>query len=466
MIRTALLVAGLMAILAGIGPAQYRPSSYLMGGVASTLSTHWNGVWLVDLKARSATSLTRGLQVYDVPHVAMDADNRRVVFTADGAWGSGFSSYLQSGVYRLDPATFQVTTVAAHTLQLFSPTRLLVNQDGDYVLTVNTGLMGAVYQVMKVSGVGGVVTTLFGYNHLPGAAKMNIGVNMDTGNYLVSAFRFLGSPQIPSTVLDVAEDGTYTTFGGATYGWDSAAANMQQDRDTGAILGQADNCLYQLMAGAATRTTLAQPTVPKGFALEHGSLFDLQSAAAPRIVASGHVTTLVGGRTCDKPAVFYLDARPPYACTGINADPGNQTGCQVNLSRGFGFYRGRHIQTVKIQTGRWQVHLSCPDYPGKAYALVLSAAGYRPGVKLPDGRRIHLNLDLLSVLSLQNQLQPLFDPGPLTLDKAGTATGLIDVSSLPPVDVPVWMALGVLDPRAPCGLAFLPDTYVMRLRSR
>jgi hypothetical protein len=466
MTRIGLLVAALGALLAGVGPAQYHPPSYLMGGVASTLSTHWNGIWLVDLQAGSAVSLTRGVKVFDVPCVHMDADNRRVVFTADGTRTAGFSTYLQSGLYRVDPATFQVTTVAASTFQLFSPTRLLVNQDGDYIVTVNTGLMGAVYNVMKVSGVGGILTTVFGIGHLPGAEKMNIGVNMDTGNYLVSAFRFLGSPQYPHTVLDVAEGGTWTTFAGATYGWDSTGANLQQDFDTGAIVGQADNCLYRLMPGAATRTTLALLTAASGFALENGSLFDLQSAAAPRIVASGHVTTLIGSRVCDKPAVFTIDARPPYACTGINADPHDRTGCQVNLSRGFGFYRGRHIQTVKIGTGRWQVHLSCSDYPGKAYVLVLSAVGYRPGVTLPDGRQIHLNLDLLSVLSLQNALRPLFDPGPLTLGPTGAATAQIDVSSLPPVDVPIWMALGVLDPKAPCGLAFLPDTCVLRLRSR
>ncbi|MBN2491420.1 MAG: hypothetical protein JXQ29_11285 [Planctomycetes bacterium] len=464
--RTGLLAAAMVAMLAGIASAQYRTPSYLMGGVASTLSTHWNGVWLADLKARSITSLTRGIPVFDIPCLAMDADNRRVVFTADGTQMPGFSSYLQSGVYRVDPATFQVTTVAAHTLQLFSPTHLLVNPDGDYVLTVRTSLIGAVYNVMKVSGVGGVLTTVFGISHLPGAEKMNLGINMDTGNYLVTAFRFLGSPQYPHTVLDVAEDGTWTTFAGATYGWDSTGANLQQDFDTGALVGQADNCLYQLMPGAATRTTLAFLPTSARFVLEFGSLFDLQSAAAPRIVASGHVTTLVQGRVCDKPAVFTIDARPPYACTGINADPGDQTGCQTNLSRGFGFHLGRHLQTVKIGTGRWQVHASCPDYPGKAYALVLSARGYRPGIKLPDGRRVHLNLDPLSVLSLQNLLRPLFDPGPLTLDASGRAAGLIDASSLPPVDVPLWIALAVLDPQAPCGLAFLPDTCVMRLRSR
>lgn len=466
MTRIGLLAAALTAVLAGTAPAQYHPQSYLMGGVASTLSTHWNGIWLVDLQAGSAVSLTRGVKVFDIPCLRMDADNRRVVFTADGSRMAGFSSYLQSGLYRVDPATFQVTTVAASSLQLFSPTRMLVNQDGDYVVTVNTGLMGAVYNVIKISGVGGILTTVFGINHLPGAAKMNIGVNMDTGNYLVSAYRFLGSPQYPHTLLDVAENGIWTTFAGVTYGWDSTAANLQQDFATGAVVGQADNCLYQLMPGAAKRTTLALLSAASGFALESGSLFDLQSAAAPRIVASGHVTTLILGRIHDKPAVFTIDARPPYACTGINADPSNQTGCRVNLSRGFGFYRDRHIQPVKIGTGRWQVHLSCPDYPRKAYVLVLSASGYRPGVKLPDGRRVHLKLDPLSVLSLQNALRPLFDPGPLILGPTGMAVAQIDVSSLPPVDVPIWMALGVLDQTAPCGLAFLPDTYVMRLRSR
>jgi hypothetical protein len=289
---------------------------------------------------------------------------------------------------------------------------------------------------------------------------------MDTGNYLVSVFRFLGSPTYPHTVMDVAEDGTYTTFAGAGYGWDSTGANLQQNFGSGAVEGQADDNLYRLMPGAATRTTLTRLSVPKSFALEFGSLLDRQSAPSPRIVASGHVTTLIQNRTHVKPAIFTIDANPPHACTGINCDPLNQTGYLAQLSRGLGFYRGRHLQTAKLAPGRWSIRLSCPDHPGKTYVLILGATGYRPGIKLPDGRTFHLNFDAFFALSMANLLRPYFDPGPLRLNATGDAVGRIDVSSLPPFDIPIWIAAGVLDPSAPSGIACLPDTYVMRLRSR
>ena len=113
---------------------------------------------------------------------------------------------------------------------------------------------------------------------------------------------------------------------------------------------------------------------------------------------------------------------------------------------------------------QWNIHISCPDFPGNDYALLLSASGYRPGIKLPDNRTVHLNYDDLFKLSSRNMLKPFFDPGPLKLDAKGEAVGTIDLRALPPkLNIPVWMALAVLDPQAPNGIAYLPDTYVMRL---
>ena len=67
-------------------------------------------------------------------------------------------------------------------------------------------------------------------------------------------------------------------------------------------------------------------------------------------------------------------------------------------------------------------------------------------------------------MSLKNWLRPYFNPGPLVLDAGGEAQGSIDISKLPPLGgVPIWIAVAVLDPAAPDGMAYLPDTYVMRL---
>ena len=41
--------------------------------------------------------------------------------------------------------------------------------------------------------------------------------------------------------------------------------------------------------------------------------------------------------------------------------------------------------------------------------------------------------------------------------------GKLDLSTLDQLGMPIWLAMAVLDPAAPCGIAYLPDTYVMRI---
>jgi len=132
-------------------------------------------------------------------------------------------------------------------------------------------------------------------------------------------------------------------------------------------------------------------------------------------------------------------------------------------ARGFDFYRGRHLQTFRQAPGRWDLLISCPSFPNRAYAVALSLTGYRPAVRLPDGRRVHLVPDLLTQLSLSNLLNPFFNPGPLVLNARGEAVARFDVTTLPKLNgQPIWIAAAVLDPQAPYGLAYLPDTQVLR----
>ena len=113
------------------------------------------------------------------------------------------------------------------------------------------------------------------------------------------------------------------------------------------------------------------------------------------------------------------------------------------------------------------VRLGVPQHLNKAYVLVAGMSGVRPGVSLADGRNINLNPDVICFATLSNLLQPFFNPGPLELDALGEAKGVLDLSSLPipknGLGMPLWIAMAVLDPLAPCGMAYLPDTYVMRL---
>ena len=86
---------------------------------------------------------------------------------------------------------------------------------------------------------------------------------------------------------------------------------------------------------------------------------------------------------------------------------------------------------------------------------------------LPDGRNINLNLDVVVWVTANNLLPGIWKGGPGMLDGNGEAKGSLDLSGfkIPNTGLgqPIWIAVAVLDPKAPCGIAYLPDTYVMRL---
>ena len=75
---------------------------------------------------------------------------------------------------------------------------------------------------------------------------------------------------------------------------------------------------------------------------------------------------------------------------------------------------------------------------------------------------INLNVDMVTLLTLGNLVPTIWNAGPGTLDAAGEARGLLDLDFIGGLGVPLWIAWIVLDPAAPVGIAYIPDTYVMR----
>jgi len=465
-----LIVLAAVLGLAGLAPGQYHASDYLVGGCSSPAGT-WNGIWLADAARQSVRHLTPNDRISGSRSFCMDVDNRHIVFSA--GWRSTTSSpELFSGVYRLDPATLTMQTVMAHGSLLHSPGPMTINQDGDYVFGCTQLLWASpqepfVSNVLKIDRTTGRLTTVFSSLQLGAAAEyLAVGRNMDTGNYLVNATSQAVLPRMLYGVLDVEEGGRFSTFAGAgpnSWGWHGYFDSMYQNFDTGAIEGQDSGCLYQLRPGANRRTTLQWLQFPGTFSMLHTSRFDVQSAARKRLVATGLNFKMIGTLGYQTPAIFTIDARPPHAVVAVDCDPAAMNGHRLAPSTAFEFYRGRHIQTVATGPRKWRIQLSFPRFPNRAYAMMLSAAGYRPGTPLPDGRRVYLVPDALTVLSARNALRPFFQPGPLTLDANGAAAGHLDLSGIGRLGRPLWIAVAILDPNAPLGVAYLPDTYVMRI---
>ncbi len=100
----------------------------------------------------------------------------------------------------------------------------------------------------------------------------------------------------------------------------------------------------------------------------------------------------------------------------------------------------------------------------RPYAVAMSLSGVRPGVVLPDGRRIPLNIDWLTQASVTGALHPILFGTTGKLVRFGRARAVIHLPNLPaPLGLRVWAVAIVFDPAAPLGIATISAPVVMTL---
>jgi hypothetical protein len=101
----------------------------------------------------------------------------------------------------------------------------------------------------------------------------------------------------------------------------------------------------------------------------------------------------------------------------------------------------------------YQLRIGFPAAGGLTYAAALSLGGIRPGIGLPDGRRIALAIDPLFLLTAAHGDIPGLTQGLRgTLSAAGQATATIAVPTGLPIGLRVFASAVVIDARAPVGL--------------
>jgi len=127
--------------------------------------------------------------------------------------------------------------------------------------------------------------------------------------------------------------------------------------------------------------------------------------------------------------------------------------------------RGRNVSTARTMPGKWHVNLSFPGEAAKSYVVALSAAGTRPGVALPDGRRIQMNVDTLTALSINGLLAPIFTGQAGKLNASGAGIAFIDARSLLPAaqGVRVWIVAVTFDGSASLGIETISDPHLLIL---
>jgi len=465
-----MILAVALAFLAGLCSAQsYHDGKYITGGYAYRCSSGTAaGLFLVGSDGSSSTLVVPGYTSYGW---CMDVDNRKIVFTACTTTSTSTCySGPASGVYRYDPGTMVLETLAGpDTMGLYSNYKIHVNQDGDFLFGNHAKSMvgtTTVYdsRVMKLSRSGTLSTFLStmalgrrGYIH------ENIQRDIKTGNLLIADG---SSHTTPSTfrygILEVSPGGgTVNTWStGGSYGW-HGDYTMPQDSTTGYITGPDGRTVYQLKPGTTSRTTIA--TLTSGS--YSNCKFDLQTAAARRWVGT---------------AYSYSSTHRYEQWIGYVAHDGTGTVTSIKVTsfeqgkrayyEDFEFFLNNPLTTEKLSDGdvvQMKIRMSCPGCPGNAYAIAAGITGVSPGIPLPDGRNINLNYDVFVYVTLNDLIPDIWKGGPGVLDGQGEASGILDLAPLSPppggFGIPIWIAMAVIDPNAPSGIKYIPDTIVVRI---
>jgi hypothetical protein len=412
--RTSILLAllALTALTAG-APAQNHPENFLLSGSSIQI-------------LKGSGSFTT---IYNNPGsahgVTTDLDNRNVVFA-------------ETDLYRVDPANSAVTTV--FPAGLGGSANVTIDHNGDYIMT-GIGLGSSSYSIFRIHN--NALTTIATMGPTSGTFSFTGGLlrDIDTGNFVLQVY---GGSAGPHPIISVAPDGTYTTLvanistlGGPRY-------EFTQDIRTGDFyVGINDTSLGYLVRATRSGATTVVASNADRFAY-NALVADRASSAAPRLVHP-YLQNL-----------YYTDLKT-FAITSVAVNGSSVSPRDVDI------WQARNIQPILTAPGKYALNFSFPAHAGMPYVAGMSLSGVRPGVVLPDGRNILINPDVLTFLTVNNLLPGIFNLGPAILDSTGAAQGSLDVSSLPPLGLPVHLVVLVLDPKAPAGIAVVSDPYVLPL---
>ncbi len=407
----------LLAVLAFGAGAQYYPANYLISGSA---------VQVVDGAGNVTTLIDNQGTAYAV---TMDWDNTQVLY--GDTTGDGF--------FRIDPATSAVTTILVDPNLFNTPTQIEVNQDGDYVVA-GSGTSGYGLYRIRGSSVTTIMTTLT--SSLPGSFTGGMVIDVDTGEYVAQLY---GGAAGPHPLVSIhPTTGAITTIATNISTLGAPRFSFCQDVATSDFwVGVNDSTAgYLYNVGRSGISTLIATNNDR-FAFN--TLEPDRAGAANRRLVHTYISNL-----------YYTDLTSfQTTAVAINGSARSPRGASI-LNR-------REVQTVRVGTRKWDLLFSFQNHPGASYVTAISFSGVRPGIPLPDGRRILLNVDTLSLLSLQGLLIPLFNPGPLALGPTGTARGSLDLSAIPTLGLTLHIGTVVLDPSAPLGIAVVADPIPVRV---
>jgi hypothetical protein len=106
--------------------------------------------------------------------------------------------------------------------------------------------------------------------------------------------------------------------------------------------------------------------------------------------------------------------------------------------------------------------LDVPSAPNLQYVMAASL-GVRPGIALPDGRTIPLNIDPILLLSLGTP--SIFQNFQSTLDPVGHATANFNIPLIGALTgVRLYFAYVLIDPPSPSGIRLVSNPWGVTIR--
>lgn len=461
--QPAILTALCLVAAATLGAAQPHPGGVMMGAGYPRPTDHnfLQGHYLVDKQSGKLATLVDTVGGKNRPFYyyfsTMDLDNRGLV-VATGGYKPDPVYNLTNGVYHHDLASGAYTTLAYSVQDFQFIFGATADQDGEYYFSA-WGLPSARWSIYRTAP-GGIYTTALTTVQLGYRLSLHYPMvrDVDTGDLLVCTEGSVVTSVIEHPVYRLSPDGSVSTWNLSNHGA-LPSLGITQEIETGDLLWELSNEVFRLSAGkAAKRKEVTFYLGQREFA--YGMVFENQSAAAPRLITYAVQQLTTGSRA----SLMWIDPKNGYAITRtlpfITASSFVPVPYQY---RHIGNFGDRYLQTARTGARRWEMRFNFPTHPGQAYVAAASLLGVRPGLTLPDGRRIWLNLDPLFMATLGNLIPAVWNPGPRTLDKSGRARGFIDLGSVPALGISMHMVAAVLDAQAPHGVAFITEPLPFRL---
>jgi hypothetical protein len=334
-------------------------------------------------------------------------------------------------VVLFDAAAAQATSTLFAGAPLRDVMSLRPFHTGDYL--VADGLANSSIHLVRADGTG--LTTMFG----PGAARIEaVAQDLLTGGVLVAS-RLGTLPSLarldPTTGQLAALDATPR----------QVRSLVQDHRDGAVYYGIEDGTILRWHPSSGVTTFVAPAAGVQATALA----FDRAAGSGILVAGGTQRITRIDFAPGGAPQVVSVHAALPLWPVAV-----------MDLA----FRHERNVASRRVGPGnRFRFELSFPDEAGHGYVLAFSATGFTPG--LPIGNlRLPLVPDGAFAASLSGSLGAVLQQGSGTLDGAGHATALLDLSGFGPLTgVRLWAAAVTIDASVPFGVRTISKPVVVVL---